>query len=139
MKKYISLVFVVFAIASCANRNEIPSELIGGWKRDFYPVPDKHHVVEYTFYKDSVHYNLAGDVVNADYTLKKDTFLQGENRFIGHDKKGDFYVIFVENKSDSIILFKEKVISLEEGLKFKKPAPEFKDNHSQGWNSYSKG
>lgn len=138
MKKYLYLLFAVAVTVSCSNRNEIPSDLIGGWKRDFYPVPDKHHVVKYTFYKDSVHYDLMGDVVNTNYTLIKDSFISEENRFIGHDRKGDFYVVFVENQTDSILLFKEKVISLEEGLKFKKPAPDFKENHSQGWNRYSK-
>lgn len=138
MKKYLYLLAVLAIITSCASRNELPAKLMGGWQRDFYPAPGKRHVVEYAFYKDSVHYHLAGDLVNAQYTLLKDAFIQNGNRFVGHDGNGDFYVIFVEPATDSILLYKEKVNSIEEGLKYKKPGLEFKGNHSQGWNSYKK-
>lgn len=138
MKKYGYILLALVTIASCATRNELPAELIGGWQRDFYPAPGKRHVVEYAFYKDSVHYHLAGDLVNAQYTLLKDAFIPNGNRFVGHDGNGDFYVIFVETAPDSILLYKEKVSSIEDGLKYKKPGMEFKGNHSQGWNSYKK-
>lgn len=137
MKKYVYILLVLGTISSCVKRNELPAELLGNWQRDFYPVPGKRHVVEYIVYCDSIHYRLAGDLVNAEYTLAKDVFIKNGSRFVGHDRNRDFYVIFMQSKPGQILLFKEKVSSVEEGLKYEKPEVEFKGNHSQGWNSYA--
>lgn len=116
----------------------IPAKFLGKWERTFFPVPGKPHKVSYIITPDSMFYSVSGEMVNANYTLEKDVFDAANNKFIGHNKAGNYFVAFFKQAGDSISIFKEPIASKEKGIAFEPPAANYKANHNQGWNLYGK-
>ena len=144
MKNKIILLFALLLVfVSCKKNSQtsqdsvINKDIYGIWQRDFEPMPNATHHVEYTIDKDSVSYSLHGAAVNLDYKTAIDTITK-ENRIISH-RDGVYYVMFVEPYSqDSIEIFKETKKDFQEALNFPKPDKDYKANHNQGWNMYYK-
>lgn len=140
-----SILAVVLVFISCNNDDNTPIEkksrdqitFTGTWERQFEPVPGNTHTADYFIYQDSIRYTLTGNVGNANYVMKRDTFLMKNNRFIGHTNENKYYLIFVKNITDnSLMLYKQEVESINEGLSIDVPADDTTENHS--WNTYQK-
>lgn len=143
MKK--SLVFILISIlgvTACNNskkaepifktNNTIP--FIGNWGRSFELGVDSTQLVFYRVWEDSIQYEMKGPL-NLNYTLKKDTFIANDNRWLGN-LHGNPYVIFVKNvTSDSIAIFKKEVKNKEEALTMLFPSDTAMSRFSP-WNVY---
>ena len=134
-------VFMLSLLTNC-NRDEqdTPSaatiSFTGQWTRQF-SVAGLLHNVSYTIHQDSIRYKLSGGIGNANYLILKDTFLLKDQRYIGHTPDGQHYLIFVKNhNADSLILYKQKVSTISEGLKLGIPPDHTTANH--GWNVFYK-
>lgn len=139
----IILLLVIISFA-CSNDDGIINNskvdnipFTGTWKREFSAGEGNNHEVFYHIYQDSIRYILNGPVGNANYVMKRDTFLLKNNRYIGHTSNNQHFLIFVkEHKGDSISIYKKKVKSISEGLAESIPATDDTSNH--GWNIYFK-
>lgn len=140
-----SILATALVFVSCNNDDDTPTEqnsrdeitFTGTWERQFEPVPGSTHTADYFIYQDSIRYTLTGNLGNADYVMKRDTFLMENNRFVGHTDENQYYLIFVKNLTDdSLTLYKQEVENIEEGLSIGVPADDTTENH--GWNSYQK-
>jgi len=109
----------------------------GIWTRKFSMGEGKEQQVFYTVNTKEIEYKMAGAVPMA-YTIKMDTFIAKDNRWIG--KKGEIpYVVFAKNiTSDSISLYKQKVKNLEEALALPFPSDTTRSQFTS-WNVYQKG
>ena len=108
----------------------------GHWARQF-SAAGLLHDASYTIHQDSIRYKLSGGIGNANYLILKDTFLLKDQRYIGHTPDGQHYLIFVKNhNADSLILYKQKVSTISEGLKLGIPPDHTTANH--GWNVFYK-
>ena len=109
----------------------------GIWTRKFSMGEGKEQQVFYTVNTKEIEYKMAG-AVPMTYTIKMDTFIAKDNRWIG--KKGEIpYVVFAKNiTSDSISLYKQKVKNLEEALALPFPSDTTRSQFTS-WNVYQKG
>lgn len=140
MKKIIFSSFSLGLIISCNSpqKNQVFEEN-SIWQRDFYLAPELKHHVEYQLGSDSLSYAIEGDAVNMAYQMKVDTIVSQDKRIIAFDNRGKCYVLFIKDLGgDSIKIFKEEKKDRTEALSFPIPAPDYKDNHNQGWNTYYK-
>ncbi len=95
---------------------------------------DSIQFVYYRVWEDSIQYEMEGSL-NLNYTIKKDTFLTKDNRWIGN-LHGNPYVIFVKNVTpDSISIFKQEIKNMEEALKMPFPSDTAMSRFSP-WNVY---
>lgn len=116
-------------------RDEIP--FTGVWQRQFEPIPSSLHTAKYFIYQDSIRYTLTGNLGQANYVMKRDTFLLENKRFIGHTNANQHYLIFVKYvNNDSIALYKQEVANVAEGMTIEVPDDTTIANH--GWNTYYK-
>lgn len=146
MKNIFILLISLLLLNACNNKpkektivekanNSIKTEAINGvWQRDFEPMPNANHHVEYIIDDDSIAYSIHGVAVNLDYKVGIDTIVG--NRIVAHNKNS-FYVLFIEPyNQDSVAIFKEDKSDFKEALNFPEPAKDYKANHNQGWNIY---
>ncbi len=122
MKKYLLIITLsITGLSACTNTGEtsdtekntiettesiaLPHE--GSWTRNFEIGADSTQYVYYTIWKDSIKYEMSG-IMAMNYTIKMDTFIIADNRWIGilNDQS---YVVFAKNiTADSITLLKQK-------------------------------
>ena len=115
---------------------EIDTSFLGTWEREF-KVMTKLHTANYQIYQDSIKYQLTGLIGKANYLIKRDTFLLKTNRFIGHTKENQYYLILFKNITEnSISIYKQKINSVSEGLTILIPNDTTTQNH--GWNLFYK-
>lgn len=151
MKKYIATsVLSLLMLSSCVkkdkitsistepiNSNSIDIPFSGDWEREFETGPGIKHKANYHVYKDSIRYKLAGIFVNRDYVMLRDTFLNKENKFIGHTSDNQYYVLFAKDVSENTVtIYKQEIKNVEEGLKITQPADNTTESH--GWNTFQK-
>ncbi len=104
------------------------------WQRQFEAIGNLH-TSNYLIYQDSIRYTLTGAIGQANYLIQRDTFLLVNNRFIGHTDANQHYLIFVKDvTTDSIILYKQKVIDVAEGMTI--IVPEHTTTANYGWNTF---
>lgn len=141
--KNLSLILIsLIALFSCKKINvlenkksEIP--FTGNWERSFDAGPGNTHTANYFVFQDSIRYTLQGSVGNANYLILRDTFIQQDNRFIGHTNLDEFYLLFVkQNASNTINIYKQSISSIAEGLSTQVPSDTSTQNH--GWNTFNK-
>ncbi len=90
------------------------------------------------FFPDSIQYKMKGKVYSAEYTMRKLSYDQSDNKWIGVDEKGNVYTLFFKDQTDSTItIYKRKCKSngIQEALTFSLPEPDVTDDH--GWNVYA--
>lgn len=115
---------------------EIKTSILGIWEREF-KVMTKLHTANYQIYQDSIKYQLTGLIGNANYLIKRDTFLSKTNRFIGHTKEKQYYLILAKKITEnSISIYKQKINNIDEGLNILIPNDTTTQNH--GWNLFYK-
>lgn len=139
--------FLVLAISivliSCNSENKsTPKKAIttnpylGEWTRSFAMSAESTAQITYSFWKDSISYEMKGPM-QLNYAIKKDTFVVKENRWIG-DRDGVKYVVFIKDASkDKITLLKMKSESIEAALKMPFPSDSARSKFSS-WNTFSK-
>ncbi len=143
----VSLVAAILVWVACSKEDDSPLQPLqnqreeipytGTWQRQFEAGPGNVHTAGYWIYQDSIRYTLTGPVGNADYAMKRDTFLSENNRFIGHTTANQYYLIFVKNvTNDSLSLYKQTVSNVAEGMTIAVPDDATTANH--GWNTYHK-
>ncbi len=110
---------------------------LGVWSRSFeLGKKDSTTYVYYRMFADSIQYEMAGPLA-LKYTMLTDTFLHGENRWVG-TLHGHPYVIFIKNHiADSISLLKKKVKTKQEALTMAMPSDTAR-SHFTSWNVYYK-
>ena len=119
-----------------SKQTEATNPYIGNWTRSFAMSEESTAQITYSFFNDSISYEMKGPM-QLNYTIKKDTFIQKENRWIG-DKDGKTYVIFIKNTSkDKITLLKMQSKSIEDALKMPFPTDTTRSKFSS-WNTYLK-
>lgn len=116
---------------------EDPIPFLGTWTREFEVGPGNMHVATYVVESDRIHYTLTGNVGNADYVMLRDRFSGTDNRFVGHTKDGELYVLFAREISDrNVTIYKKRVDGLTAALELAVPPADTTENH--GWNAYEK-
>lgn len=138
MKNKLVLLGIILLMIGCKDKtgkSDDNKEIYGVWQRDFDPMPNATHHVEYNIDKDSVAYAIHGAAVNLDYKLAIDTII--DNKIISHSKN-QYFVMFAEPHKDSIEIFKESKETFNDALDFTLPPKDYKNNHNQGWNMYYK-
>ena len=148
MKKTgILLIAFVLVLVSCekkARKNieklvletSVDIPFAGNWVRSFEMGNGVSAKVTYSVWNDSIHYDMNGPM-RMQYTIKKDTFVSKDNKWIGK-KDGVPFVIFIKNASkDSISLLKMKVESKSKALEMKFPSDTARSKFSS-WNTYYK-
>lgn len=116
---------------AASSENSIPFR--GTWSRTF-KAGEHEHQATYEIENEHIRYTLTG-LHTADYEIVRDEFIARENRFVGHDAIGNYYVIFVRDVSDdSLTLYKKKSIDIDSALA--EPVPPIDDAQNHGWNAY---
>ena len=136
MKNKLILLSTILLMMGCnknTDKSDNNKEIYGVWQRDFDPMPNATHHVEYGINKDSVAYSIHGAAVNLDYKVAIDTII--DNRIIAHSAN-QYFVMFIEPYKDSIEIFKESKETFKDAMDFPIPSKDYKSNHSQGWNMY---
>lgn len=114
-----------------------PIPFLGTWTHEFDVPPGLPHIATYVVTPDHIHYTLTGSVGSADYTMTRDAFSASDNRFVGHTKDGEFYVLFAREVSDrTMTIYKQKVDGVTAALELAVPADDTTESH--GWNTYEK-
>lgn len=114
-----------------------PIPFLGTWTHEFDVPPGLPHLATYVVTPDRIHYTLAGSVGNADYAMTRDAFSASDNRFVGHTKDGEFYVLFAREVSDrNMTVYKQKVDSVTAAMELAVPPADTTESH--GWNTYEK-
>ncbi len=110
--------------------------VLGSWTRSFKMSEALTATVNYTFWKDSLRYEMLGPM-NMKYTIKKDTFLIDKNKWIG-TKDNETYVVFIKNTTkEKVTLLKMKSKDLSTALKMSFPSDSARSKFSS-WNTYNK-
>ncbi len=143
-KSIILLILIGLVITSCKKSEKvntvekqtvkIPFE--GTWTRSFKMGENVEADVTYVISSDSIRYEMNGPM-QMKYTIKKDTFLVKENKWIG-SKDGTPYVIFVKNNTnEAITLLKMKLKTKAEGVSMAFPSDSARSKFSS-WNTYNR-
>ncbi len=143
-KLILILAMVAFFLIGCKKEkiieNEPEEEIVqdeipftGSWSREFM-VADFVQTVTYSIYEDSVRYTMTGDFAQTDYLIIRDVFQLENNRFIGHTDLGEYYTMFVKPSADSIVIYKQTVADVAEGMALEVPNED--TEVSYGWNIY---
>ena len=128
---------VVDSVEPPGDGAEDPIPFLGTWTREFEVGPGNIHVATYVVESDRIHYTLTGNVGNADYVMVRDGFSGTDNRFVGHTKDGELYVLFAREISDrNVTIYKKRVDGLTAALELAVPPDDTIENH--GWNAYEK-
>ncbi|MDE0628368.1 MAG: hypothetical protein OXH99_18385 [Bryobacterales bacterium] len=128
---------LVDSVEPIEDDDEDPISFLGTWTREFDVGPGNTHIATYVVASDRIHYTLTGDVGNADYIMIRHAFSGTDNRFVGHSKDGEYYVLFARDISDrNVTIYKQKVDGLTAALELAMPPNDTTENH--GWNSYEK-
>jgi len=145
IKQLITLTIIIVLTFSCKNNTDkkvttkkttINNPYLGSWSRDFQMSSEVTATVTYTFFNDSIQYQMKGPM-NLNYTIKKDTFLIKENKWIGK-KDQDTYAIFIKKDTEkSITLLKMKVKDKLSAIKMPFPSDTARSKFSS-WNTYNK-
>jgi len=143
MKKSILVLIILALIIVSCNKSESKKEkdspnkptIEGVWSRSFAMGKDVTAHVKYSFFNDSIVYNMNGPM-KLNYTITKDSYLNN-NRWIG--KSGETqYVIFIKDLSNkSLTLLKKKVKNREEAMTMKFPSDSARSQFSS-WNTFMK-
>ena len=150
MKKLFFLLIGGLLLSSCARQNTAeetqkfadqlvadPFTLTGDYHWKFQLMGGTQHSV-HTFYPDSIAYAMDGRVCATDYTMRKLSYDQSLNKWIGEDEDSIVYVLFFRDLTDSTLtLYKHKCSSggLAEAVNFELPLPNATEDH--GWNVYA--
>ncbi len=106
----------------------------GSWTRNFEIGKDSTQYVYYTIWKDSIKYEMSG-IMAMNYTIKMDTFVVKDNRWVGILNKQS-YVVFAKNITvDSITLLKQKAKDRQEALTLPFPSDSATSRFTT-WNVY---
>ncbi|MEM8896811.1 MAG: hypothetical protein AAGC85_01845 [Bacteroidota bacterium] len=111
--------------------------LTGDYHWSFQLMGGTQHSV-HTFFADSIDYTMEGKVYSTDYTMKKLSFDQTRQKWIGRDENGFVYVLFFKEQTDSTLTIykrKCKANGIEEALSFSFPEANATEDH--GWNVYT--
>lgn len=148
--KRLQLLGLMLLLCCCAHKNnkEDTNKYASQFVKDYFPYSGKyvwafnlmssHQVSTHTFYSDSIVYSMIGKVYATDYTMKKLSYDNGKNKWIGEDENGIVYVLFFKDKTDSTLTIykhKCKTNGLQEALSFDVPSSTATSDH--GWNRYS--
>ena len=112
--------------------------LTGDYHWEFQLMGGAQHSV-HTFYSDSITYSMDGPVYAIDYTMRKLSYDQSLNKWIGEDEDSIIYVLFFRDITDTALtLYKHKCKSsgLEEAITYAIPPADATDDH--GWNVYAR-
>lgn len=146
-KNLLFLAIISLVIVSCTKSEkikkskEIKEEITkipfkGTWARNFKMGKGVEAKVTYTIFEDRIQYEMNGPM-QMKYSIKKDTFLVKENKWIG-TKSGTPYVIFIKNNTkEAITLLKMKLKTKEEGMTMPFPSDTARSKFSS-WNTYKK-
>ena len=141
---YLFILLSIITVSSCkdegitndiASQNKAVIPFTGYWQRSFTAGPGNIQTASYFIYQDSIHYTLTGPIAQEDYVIIKDSYIEEDNRFIGHTESFQYYLIFVKNENaDSITLYKQSIIDANAGLGISVPNDSTTQNY--GWNVY---
>ncbi|MEM9675423.1 MAG: hypothetical protein AAF992_22720 [Bacteroidota bacterium] len=150
MKRLILVLFGGLVLASCAYKNTAeetqkfasqlvsdPFSLTGDYHWTFQLMGGTQNSV-HTFYPDSITYSMDGRVYATDYTMRKLSYDQSINKWIGEDEDSIVYVLFFRDLTDTTLtLYKHKCSTsgLAEAVEFELPPPDATEDH--GWNVYA--
>lgn len=150
MKIELLVSICLLMISSCVQKNnsEDITKFSAQLVHDTFPYAGKYswkfdlmtseQVSTHILHADSITYTMSGKVYNTDYTMKKLSFDNSNNKWIGIDENGIAYALFFKDKTDTTLtIYKHKCKSngIEEALQFAKPAADATSDH--GWNVYS--
>ncbi len=146
---YFILLFIFHLSCTHKNTDEQTRKLAGLLVNDSLPLAGSYYWnfqlmggtqrSRHSFYEDSIGYMMEGNVYSTQYTMKKLSYDQDNNKWIGQDGNGVVYVLFFKNFTGSTVdIYKHKCKKngLEEAISFEKPVDHATEDH--GWNIYSK-
>ena len=147
MKCYTYIFLIFFLVTSCKEKTkgnkkhwvEVPvdiEKLKGSYVWHFEVTQIKQTAI-HTFYKDSIVFRMEGKVYSTLYTMKKLQCEKDKNKWIGKDKKDNFYAMFIKRPAkDQLIIYKKKCKTFQQAQDLALPKMDDKNNH--GWNIYKK-
>lgn len=143
LKKTLYVLLLSIIMMSCGsdkknktNTAKSSNPYFGAWTRDFEMGPEVKAKVTYVFTDDNIQYEMKGPM-HLQYTIKKDTFLIKDKRWIG-TKDGKTYVVFIKNDTkDELTLLKMEVSDREQALNMPFPLATARSKFSS-WNTYNK-
>lgn len=148
--KALQILIVFIFLFSCAHKNskKETNKYLTQFKKDVFEQKGKYvwtfdllggeQVSTHTFYTDSITYTMTGKVYSTEYTMKKLSYEKDKNKWIGENKKGVVFVLFIkENTDSSLTIYKRKCKAngIEEALNYEIPALDETDDH--GWNIFN--